>query len=173
MADHNSSWKEFNENPISHSMAHYLMALRDLHTKQGYARVSDVARELKVTKGTVSVQMRHLKEKGFVSEDDNRHLTLTDQGESVAGQVVYNRGTIIQFLHKVLEIDPGQAEIDACKIEHLLSPETGQQILALVELLLSDDPSARSLLKKLKGAKKTRPRLKESPGEGLAKEKKN
>jgi len=169
MADHNNSWKEFNENPISHSMAHYLMTLRELHASHGYARVSDVARELKVTKGTVSVQMRHLKEKGFVSEDDNRHLTLTKQGESVAQQVVHNRGTIIQFLHNVLEIDPGQAEIDACKIEHLLSPETGHQILTLVELLLSDDPSAKSLLKKLKSAKKMAPR----PTEELVKGKKN
>jgi len=173
MADHNNSWKEFNENPISHSMAHYLMTLRDLHAGQGYARVSDVARELKVTKGTVSVQMRHLKEKGFVSEDDNRHLTLTDQGESVAHQVVTNRGTIIQFLHTVLGVDPGQAEIDACKIEHLLSPETEHKILALVQLLLSGDPAARSLLKKLKGAKKLPPSLGESAGEELVKGKKN
>ena len=154
-------------------MAHYLMTLRDLHTSHGYARVSDVARELKVTKGTVSVQMRHLKEKGFVSEDDKRHLTLTDQGESVACQVVTNRGTIIQFLHTVLDVSPGQAEIDACKIEHLLSPETEHKILELVELLLSDDPAARSLLKKLKGAEKTPRNIEKVPGRGLVKGKKN
>ncbi len=153
MSGHNHSWKEFNENPISHSMAHYLVTLRDLHATQGYARVSDVADELDVTKGTVSVQMRHLKQKGYVTEDANRHLKLTESGESMARQVVYNRGTIIQFLHKVLEVDAEQAELDACKIEHLLSAETGHQILALVQLLLSDDPSAKALLKKLKAKK--------------------
>jgi DtxR family Mn-dependent transcriptional regulator len=154
MTSHNHTWKEFNENPVSHSMAHYLVTIRDLHESQGYARVSDVADELEVTKGTVSVQMRQLKEKGYVLEDSNRHLRLTDAGESVALRVIYNRSTFIQFLSKVLEIDPAQAEVDACKIEHLLSPETGHQILALVQLLLSEDPSARALLKKLKGLKK-------------------
>lgn len=154
MTSHNHSWKEFNENPVSHSMAHYLVTIRDLHASQGYARVSDVADELKVTKGTVSVQMRQLKEKGYVLEDDNRHLRLTEAGETVARQVVYNRETCIQFLSKVLEIDPKQAEVDACKIEHLLSPETGHQILSLVQLLLSDDPSAKALLKKLKAPRK-------------------
>lgn len=154
MTSHNHSWKEFNETPVSHSMAHYLVTIRDLHGTQGYARVSDVADELEVTKGTVSVQMRHLKEKGYVLEDDNRHLKLTDSGENVARQVIYNRSTIIQFLSKVLEIDPQQAEVDACKIEHLLSPETGHQMLSLVQLLLSEDPSAKALLKKLKGGKK-------------------
>lgn len=150
MASHKHSWKEFNENPLSHSMAHYLVTLRDLHARQGYARVSDVAEELDVTKGTVSVQMRQLKEKGFVDEDDHRHLRLTPAGEALARQVVNNRETIIQFLNKVLEVEGEQAEVDACKIEHLLSPETSQQILGLVQLLLSDDTTARALLQKLK-----------------------
>jgi len=150
MTNPNLTWKEFKANEISHSMAHYLVTLHDLHAGRGYARVSDVARELDVRKGTVSVQMRHLKEKGFVVEDENRFLQLTETGKTVARQVIYNRGTIVQFLHKVLEIDREAAEIDACKIEHLLSPEAGHQILALVQLLLSEDPSAKAFLKKLK-----------------------
>jgi Mn-dependent DtxR family transcriptional regulator len=154
VSSHNQTWKEFKANEVSHSMAHYLVTLRDLHALRGYARVSDVARELRVAKGTVSVQMRHLKEKGFVTEDENRHLRLTEVGDNVARQVFYNRATIIQFLSKVLGIDAKQAEVDACKIEHLLSAETGHQILALVQLLLSDEPSAKSLLKKLKKGQK-------------------
>lgn len=156
MTERKHSWKEFNENPVSHSMAHYLVKLRDLNLAHGYARVSDVARELDVTKGTVSVQMRHLKEKGFVSEDSNRMLRLTESGETLARQVIYNRATIIQFLNKVLEVDAEQAEVDACKIEHLLSPETGHQMLALVQLLLSDEPAAKALLKSLKIAREGR-----------------
>ncbi len=158
MMSHNHSWKEFNENPVSHSMAHYLVTIRDLHKKRGYARVSDVAEELEVTKGTVSVQMRQLKDKGYVLEDDHRHLRLTDIGEMVARRVIYNRSTFVQFLNKVLEIDPKQAEVDACKIEHLLSPETGHQILSLVQLLLSEDSSAKALLKKLKSSTNITPR---------------
>ena len=106
-----------------------------------------------MAKGTVSVQMRQLKEKGYVTEDVNRHLRLTDSGDNVARQVFYNRSTIIQFLSKVLEVDAAQAEVDACKIEHLLSAETGHQILALVQFLLSDEPTAKALLKKLKNLK--------------------
>jgi Mn-dependent DtxR family transcriptional regulator len=155
MTNHNHAWKEFKANEVSHSMAHYLVTLRDLHASHGYARVSDVARELDVRKGTVSVQMRQLKEKGFVTEDENRFLQLTESGETVARQVIYNRTTIVQFLNKVLGIERQAAEIDACKIEHLLSPETGHQILALVQCLLSDDPSAKGLLKKLKQIKGT------------------
>lgn len=146
---HNQSWKEYKANEVSHSMAHYLVTLRDLHAARGYARVSDVAKELGVAKGTVSVQMRHLKEKGFVSEDENRHLQLTDVGDHAARQVCYNRASLIQFLSKVLDVDPEQAEVDACKMEHLLSARTGHQIHALVQFLLSNDRSAKSFLQSL------------------------
>ena len=150
MKNPNLTWKEFSANAVSHSMAHYLVTLRDLRASQGYARVTDIADELGVTKGTVSVQIRHLKERGYVAEDKARHLGLTETGQSVARQVVYNRTTLIRFLNRVLEVDPGQAEVDACKIEHLLSPVTSHKLLSLVQLLLSQDSTAESLLGKFK-----------------------
>ena len=149
----NQVWKSFAANELSHSVAHYLTTLLDLRASHGYARVSDVARDMNVTKGSVSVQMKHLKEKGFVTEDENSFLCLTPQGETVAREVEYNRVVLIKFLNQVLNIQPDQAETDACKIEHLLSQEASRQILALVELLGSDDPDARKLVKKLKSFK--------------------
>ncbi len=149
MNNPNLTWKEYSANKISHSVAHYLMTLRDLKATRGYARVTDLADALGVTKGTVSGQVRQLKDRGFVVEDDAHHLCLTDAGEAAARQVLYNRGTLIRFLSTVLGVEPGQAEIDACKMEHLLSPETGHKLLELVQLLLSSDPSAARLLAKL------------------------
>jgi DtxR family Mn-dependent transcriptional regulator len=138
-----NTWKSFAANEVTHSVAHYLTTLHDLHARQGYARVSDVARALEVTKGSVSVQMKHLKEKGLVLEDENRHLRLTPSGEAIAREVIHNRQILIQFMNSVLGIGNDRAEIDACKIEHLLSKETSHQLLALVQLLQSDEPTAR------------------------------
>lgn len=143
-------WKSFAAHEVSHSVAHYLTTLHDLHRSHGYARVSDVARELQVTKGSVSVQMKHLKEKGFVTEDENRFLQLTELGESVAREVKYNREVLIRFISTVLGVAPEQSETDACKMEHLLSHETSRQILGLVQLLQSDDADARKLVKRFK-----------------------
>ena len=148
MKNPNLTWKEFSANEVSHSMAHYLVTLRGLRASQGYARKTDIADELGVTKGTVSQQIRHLKERGYVVEDKAHHLDLTEAGQSVARQVIYNRGTLIRFLNKVLRVDAKQAEVDACKMEHLLSPVTSHKLLGLVQLLLSDDQSSASLLEK-------------------------
>ena len=54
------TWKEFDHNEISHSAAHHLMAVDDLIRKFGYARVSDVARMLNITRGSVSITLKSL-----------------------------------------------------------------------------------------------------------------
>lgn len=136
-------WKNFAANEVTHSVAHYLTTMHELHEKRGYSRVSDVARELEVTKGSVSIQMKHLKEKGLVIEDENRFLRLTPSGEGIAREVIHHRRILIEFLNTVLGIGIDRAEIDACKIEHLLSEETCHGLLALVHLLQADEPAAR------------------------------
>ena len=146
MKNPNLTWKEFGANEVSHSVAHYLVTLRELPASHGYARVTDVADALGVNKSTVSQEMRRLKEREFVLEDKARHLSLTAVGHDVARRVIYNRATLIRFLNGILGVSADQAEIDACKMEHLLSPETGHRLLSLVHLLLSDDDDAKSLV---------------------------
>jgi len=136
-------WKKFAANEVTHSTAHYLTTVHELHERRGYARVSDVARELDVTKGAASIQMKHLKEKGFVDEDENHFFFLTEAGEAVAHEVANNRQILMRFLNSVLGVQNDQAEIDACKIEHLLSRETSHSLLALVRLLQSDGQVVR------------------------------
>ncbi len=144
-------------------MAHYLTTLYKLHNDRGYARVSDVAKDLEVTKGSVSTQMKHLKEKGLVVEDENRFLLLTPEGEGIALDVLHNRELLIQFIQNVLKVDPVQAETDACKIEHLLSKETSQQLLAMVQLLQSDNPHSRAFLDTFEAYKPSCPTLEDCP----------
>ncbi len=138
----NPVWKTFAAQEVSHSVAHYLTTIQDLQDAHGYARVSDVARALQLTKGAVSVQLKHLKEKGFVTEDANRFLQLTHLGESVARDVTESRRLLTRFLTQVLGVSEAQAEEDACKIEHLLSQETGARLVALLSFLESKDPEA-------------------------------
>ncbi|MEQ8820027.1 MAG: metal-dependent transcriptional regulator [Sumerlaeia bacterium] len=142
-------WKQFDANNITHSMAHYLMAIHDLLTRQGYARVTDVARELEITPGSASVSIRTLKDKGFVAEDHNRFLNLTVEGQRVAHSVRVANRSFVHFLVDVLGVDLDQAEIDSCKVEHLVSTETRQKLLNYLHFALSDDPVASAFREKL------------------------
>ena len=139
-------WKEFENNEVTHSMAHYLMAIQELLKRQGYARVTDVARELEITPGSASVSLKHLKQKGWVEEDHNRFLRLSSEGERIAHEIHVNNRLLAQFFTQVLGLSEARANIDACKVEHLVSAETREGMMALMTFLSSDQPIVKKFL---------------------------
>lgn len=121
-------WKQFEENEITHSAAHHLMAVMELKEQRGYARVTDVAKHLHITSGSASTNLKSLKDRGLIVEDENRFLHLSDKGEHLAKLVVKRKKLILELLSNVLGVSPKQAEVDACKTEHLLSIESTKKL---------------------------------------------
>ncbi len=146
-------WKAFEENEITHSVAHHLAAIRDLSQQHGYARVSDVARYLDITRGSASLTLKALKQRNYVLEDLNKHLRLSEDGQRVVDVVMASRAIVRKFLRDVLHVEEKQAEIDACKVEHLLSVETGEKLLHFVRFLMSEAPIPERFLEAFWGEK--------------------
>lgn len=121
-------WKKFEENNITHSAAHHLQAILELREKRGYARVTDVARDLNITTGSASINLKALKSKGLILEDENKFLSLSSEGEAIARAVHMRKNILQNFLENILQVTPEQAEIDACKTEHLISAETAKKL---------------------------------------------
>lgn len=117
-------WKEFQQNVITHSGAHHLLAIRELIEERGYARVTDVAKHLSITTGSASTNLKSLKQKGLVEEDENKFVKLSDEGSALAEAILRRRTVLFKFFVNVLGVNENQAEVDACKTEHLLSKET-------------------------------------------------
>jgi Mn-dependent DtxR family transcriptional regulator len=121
-------WKQFEENGLTHSAAHHLLAIIELKEKRGYARVTDVARLLNITTGSASTNLKILRQKKLVMEDENRFLSLSPEGEGLAQFVIARKGLFLKFFRDVLGVSAEQADIDSCKIEHLVGPETTQKL---------------------------------------------
>ncbi|PIR55523.1 hypothetical protein COU74_00690 [Candidatus Peregrinibacteria bacterium CG10_big_fil_rev_8_21_14_0_10_36_19] len=144
------TWKEFAKNDLTHSWAHYLMTIHELHEKQGYARLSDVANKLKISKGSLSTSLKPLLKKKLILEDENKHLSLSKSGEEYATQIKHTDLIFQNFLTKVLNISEDKAEIDACKIEHLISPETSTRLLQMLKAIESNPKILTELEKEMK-----------------------
>ncbi|HOS04431.1 MAG TPA: metal-dependent transcriptional regulator, partial [Candidatus Hydrogenedentes bacterium] len=132
-------WREFEKNDITHSAAHYLMAIDSLRDSRGYARVTDVADVLDVSRGAASMSITQLKRRGWVAEDPNRFLLLTDQGHDIAHAVEHKFRILSRFFEEILGVPRETALRDACKMEHLISPETGRRLVWLMRYVLSDE----------------------------------
>lgn len=138
--DHTTTWKEFDENPLTHSAAHYLMAVRDLRSKNGYARVTDIARHMDITPGSCSLSLKALRKRGLLEEDENKFVLLSARGEQLADMVDKNEKILESFFTDILKVSASQAEIDACKMEHLVSTETASKMCQFIGFIQKEAP---------------------------------
>ena len=128
------TWKEFEANELTHSAAHHLMTVSVLGLEYGgWASVSDIARELGITRGSVSINLRALKKRGYVVTDEHRMVKLSLKGSEIVEAIKTKKTLLKSFLTEVLGVSEHQAEIDSCKIEHLVSDETSEQLARFVE----------------------------------------
>ncbi len=123
------TWKEFDANELTHSAAHHLLAIHELGEQYGgWARVSDIARQLGITRGSVSINLRGLKKRGLVETDEHHMVRLSVEGDRYVAGLTAKKAAVQAFLTDVLNVSALQAEIDSCKIEHLVSEETLERL---------------------------------------------
>ena len=112
---------------IKESAENYLETIFMLEKSKGSVRSIDIATELEFSKPSVSVAMKNLRENGYVETSPDGYITLTDEGREVATKI-YERHTILTRALELLGVDPDTASEDACKIEHVISPESFEAI---------------------------------------------
>jgi len=123
---------------LSRSHEHYLRALWEARTQRGYARLTDVARDLGVAPPTLSVGLKPLVARGLVTHDDHRFLLLTPAGERIAREVHHRFAVMRAFLRDVLGVAEPVALHEACLFEHDVSAGTTERLLDLIKMLRDD-----------------------------------
>ena len=112
---------------IRKSAEDYLETILILRERIGQVRSIDIVNEMEVTKPSVSIAMKKLRENGYILTDRDGYITLTEQGQAVAGRI-YERHKVLTALLISIGVDEDTAASDACKIEHDLSDQTFAKI---------------------------------------------
>jgi len=109
------------------SLEDYLETILIIRERQGYARSVDVAKELGVTKPSVSVAMKKLKDEKYITMDCSGHIFFTDKGMELA-EMVYNKHRLLYKTLVAIGVDEETAASEACLIEHIISDKTYKKI---------------------------------------------
>ncbi|MBR1454048.1 MAG: metal-dependent transcriptional regulator [Lachnospiraceae bacterium] len=117
---------------LHESTEDYLEAILNIKNDQGYVRSVDIATHMNVTKPSVTYATKKLKDGGYIDYDANGMIFLTDKGLKIASDVWEKHQTLSEFFI-YLGVKEKQALIDACKVEHDLSPETFKAIKNFVK----------------------------------------
>lgn len=109
---------------IQRSGEDYLETIYILQQRTGHVRSIDIATEMNYSKPSVSKGMSILRELGYIIMEPDGQIKLTESGEKRAKEVYSRHLVIREFFIRKLGVDASVAEMDACKVEHVISEET-------------------------------------------------
>lgn len=108
---------------INESAENYLETILKLSNTLPAVRSIDIVNELGFKKSSVSVAMKHLREKEYIIVADDGHIFLTDSGRAIA-EMVFERHQLLTLWLTRMGVPEEIAAEDACKIEHVISVES-------------------------------------------------
>ena len=108
---------------IQESAENYLETILMLGKANGNVRSIDIATALSFSKPSVSVAMKNLRENGYILMDKDGFIALTEKGHEIA-ETIYERHTLLSSFLMYLGVSKETATQDACRIEHVISPES-------------------------------------------------
>lgn len=114
------------------SMEDYLETILLLQKRTGQVRSIDIANEMNFTKPSVSIAMKNLREKSYITVSEGGFITLTESGRARAESVL-ERHTILSDWLISIGVSRETALADACRVEHDLSEESFDAIKRTVQ----------------------------------------
>lgn len=120
------------DQPVSASDQDYLRAIYDAGGHERRVGTGEVAGELKLTQGAVTVALQRLHQKGLVDYRRYQGARLTDEGERHALEMVRHHRLIERFLVEFLDYDWNDVHEEADRLEHVISEEMERRIAAKV-----------------------------------------
>jgi Mn-dependent DtxR family transcriptional regulator len=101
----------------------YLERIGDLIRTKGYARVVDIAAELRISQASVTTMVQRLDAEGLVKYEKYRGMVLTRAGEAVADRIAHRHALLTGFLRQ-LGLPEEVIARDVEGLEHHVSGET-------------------------------------------------
>jgi len=132
---------EFEDSGLSANMEDYMENIALLAREKNVVRVKDIAKSLNIKMPSVSAALNKLKEKGLINYEKYGHIELTKKGQHIAESVYRRHSFLSEFFHSILEMNEKNANDQACKIEHHLSPEACTQLNKFIEFYKSENSS--------------------------------
>ena len=118
---------------LQESGENYLETILMLQQQNGSVRSIDIATHMNFTKASVSRAMSILKRENYILMEADGNIILTETGLAKANAVLERHLLLTRFLRENLGVSEETAEKDACRIEHVISPETFTGIKKLIK----------------------------------------
>ncbi len=128
------------EDPITPSMEDYLGAIYDLRRGKMVVRVRDIAKKLGVKMPAVSNMLKALGKRALIKYEKYEYVRLTRKGSDVGSDIDQRHQIVKKFLTDILKVDFDQADEEAYRMRHAVSPPTLERFVDLMVFIKNGYP---------------------------------
>jgi DtxR family Mn-dependent transcriptional regulator len=122
---------------LTSAMEDYLELIVKLKQENKVVRVRDIAKGMQVKMPSVTSMLNSLAKKDLITHERYEYVDLTSRGVKKAQESLRKHTIIFSFLKNVLKLDSEQADGDACRMEHVISPATLKKLVEFIEFMES------------------------------------
>ena len=113
----------------------YLEAIYNLCRFGKAAHSRDISESLGVHKSTVTAALKSLGQQGLINYSRYEAVTLTTEGEKLAGDVARRHRALKEFFVGVLLVDNDMAEKAACGMEHAIPRTIVDKLIGFADFI--------------------------------------
>ncbi len=136
---------------ITASMEDYAEAIFVILGEKQAVRAKDIAERMEVKRPSVTNALQALVRCGLVNHSPYDVITLTERGQVVAREVLRRHGALKEFLVGILGVADAEADRMACGLEHAVSRDVIDRIVAFTEHMKSSPEVLKRWRMKRKG----------------------
>ena len=118
---------------LTSGLEDYLEVISNYLKMYKKVRAIDIAKELKVSRASVSEALKRLAEKGFINYGRYGAIEITETGQTAAAAVIEKHTLLQKFFKDILGLEEQEAAENACKIEHVISEKVLERLNQFVK----------------------------------------
>lgn len=118
---------------ISATLEDYLELIYETIQDKSTIKAIDIAKKFNISRASVTEALQRLEQKGYIKYGRYQPISLTDKGSDLAKDIIYKHETLKKFFVSLLNLSQEEAELNACKIEHIITPTAFERIKEYVK----------------------------------------
>ena len=117
---------------ISASLEDYIMTIYQIINEKKGVKAIDISRRMGVGRSSVTDALKSLAEKNLVNYNPYDVISLTEEGEKIAAEVLEKHKILHDFFENVLILSPEEAAKNACGVSHAISTEAFDKFVRFI-----------------------------------------